>query len=56
MQIITDRDRDTEELEISFIENVLGLKNEGDEARVVRVNASGLNRLAYLEIKRKEDK
>jgi hypothetical protein len=36
----------------AYIEEVLGLKNEGDYVRLVRKNAMGLSSLAYLETQR----
>ncbi|MBK7381677.1 MAG: hypothetical protein IPJ03_22315 [Ignavibacteriales bacterium] len=40
---------ETEIAEIIFIEDVLGLKNEGDSILLIRKNASRLSCLAYLE-------
>ena len=47
-----------EELKIAeelFIEEILGLKNEGDTILLVRKNASGLSCLAYLESRPVDD-
>ena len=35
--------------EIAYIEDTLGLKNDGDSVLLVRKNASGLSCPAYLE-------
>jgi len=35
----------------AYLEEVFGLKNEGDKVQAIRVNTSGLNCWAYLEIK-----
>lgn len=43
-----------DERDEAFIEEVLGLKNEGDSVLLVRKNASGLSALAYLETQRRE--
>ena len=40
---------DRDERDLAFIEEVLGLRNEGDSVRLVRRNAHGLNCIAYLE-------
>jgi hypothetical protein len=40
----------------AFIEEVLKLKNEGDEAQIKRINVMKLSGIAYLEIKAKGDK
>lgn len=37
------------EIDVAFVEEVLGLKRDGDHVDLVRVNASGLSCLAYLE-------
>jgi hypothetical protein len=39
----------------AFIEEVLKLKNEGDEAQIKRINAMNLSCIAHLEIKPKGD-
>lgn len=41
-------------LDEAFIERVLGLRVNGDEATCRRVNALNLNCIAYLEIVKKE--
>ena len=41
-----------DERDTAFIENVLGLKKDGDSIKLVRRNAHGVNKLAYLETKR----
>ena len=38
-----------DERDEAFIEEVLGLKKEGDSVLLVRKNVSGLSALAYLE-------
>jgi len=38
--------------ELIFLEDVLGLKNDGDTITCKRVNAANLCGLAYLEIKK----
>lgn len=42
----------TNDVEIAYIEEVFGLKRDGDEMRLVRKNAMGLGCIAYLETKR----
>lgn len=42
------------ELDVVFIENVLGLKKDGDWIKLKRVNCYGLNSLAYLETEKNE--
>jgi hypothetical protein len=37
------------DVDLAFIEEVLGLKNEGDACFLVRKNAMGLSCIAYLE-------
>lgn len=41
-----------DERDTAFIEEVLGLNEEGDSIRLVRRNASGLSCIAYLETER----
>jgi len=41
-----------DERDLAFIEEVLGLKNEGDSIKLTRVNAMGLRCLAFLEAKK----
>lgn len=41
-----------DERDTAFIEEVLGLKNDGDSIKLVRKNASGLLCIAYLETKK----
>ena len=38
-----------DERDTAFIEGVLGLKKNGDSIKLVRQNAYGLGRIAYLE-------
>ena len=40
-------------LDIAYIERVLGLKKEGDSVKLVRVNAMGTSSIAYLETEEK---
>ena len=49
LQIIPDRD---DVRDIAFIEEVLGLKQDGEAVECRRVNAMGLNCIAYLGIER----
>ena len=42
--------RSEKELDVAYIEAVLGLRKDGDTAVVRRVNAYNLSCLAYLEI------
>lgn len=37
------------DIDIAFVEEVLGLKNDGDYVRLVRKNANGLSCIAYLQ-------
>ena len=49
---ITPEDRtgvDRDERDTAFIEEVLGLKKDGDSIKLVRKNAHGLSCIAYLE-------
>jgi hypothetical protein len=41
----------TNEVEIAYIEEVFGLKQDGDSIELVRKNAMGLSCIAYLETK-----
>ena len=41
-----------DERDTAFIEEVLGLRKEGDSIKLVRKNMSGLFCIAYLETKR----
>jgi len=41
-----------DERDTAFIENVLGLKKEGDSIKLVRKDARGLSCLAYLKTER----
>lgn len=41
----------TTDVEIAYIEEVFGMKKEGDEIHLVRKNAMGLGCIAYLETK-----
>lgn len=41
----------TNDVEIAYIEEVLGLKCDGDSIKLVRKNAMGLSCIAYLETK-----
>ncbi len=43
------------DINVAFIEEVLGLKNDGDSIRLVRKNASGLSCIAYLETMKEEE-
>jgi hypothetical protein len=45
-----------DERDLAFIEEVLGLKNDGDSVLLVRKNAMGLSCIAYLETKTKKEK
>ena len=47
-------DQDGRNLDIAFIEEVLGLKEDGDSIKLVRKNAHGLSCIAYLVIEKKE--
>lgn len=47
LQIILNND--TRTVETIFIEDILGLKNEGDSVLLVRKNVGGLSSLGYLE-------
>ena len=49
-------DSSQQELDTAYIEEVLGLKRDGDTAVVRRVNAYNLNCIAYLEITRSGEK
>lgn len=40
------------EIEEAYIEEVLGLKEEGSTAQVIRRNIYGMSGIAYLEIKK----
>ena len=40
------------ELDTAYIEEVLGLKNDGDSIKLTRKNAHGLGCIAYLETKK----
>jgi len=46
MLIIPDNDRDE-----AYLEEVFGLKSDGDKVEAIRVDATGLSCWAYLEIK-----
>ena len=46
MLIIPDNDRDE-----SYLEEVFGLKSDGDKVEAIRVDATGSSCWAYLEIK-----
>ena len=37
------------DIDVAFVEEVLGLRNDGDSIHLVRKNASGLSCIAYLE-------
>lgn len=41
----------TNDIEIAYIEEVFGLKKDGDKIELVRKNAMGLSCIAYLETK-----
>ena len=43
-----------DEEDIAYIEEVLGLKNEGDKADVIRYNVFGTLSLGYVTIKKQE--
>lgn len=45
-------DNSARNLDVAFIEEVLGLKNDGDFVLLKRKNAVGLSSLAYLEAKK----
>lgn len=45
-----------DEQDEAYIEEVLGLKEEGQSVKLRRENAAGLNKLAYLETKKEKDK
>lgn len=49
-------DHSRRETDVAYIEEVLGLRKDGDEAIVRRVNATNLFCLAYLEVSKKADK
>ncbi len=51
LRIIPEGDRflDLDERDTAYIEEVLGLRNEGDAVRLVRRNAYKLSCIAYLE-------
>ena len=53
IQIIPDRFSEDERDE-AYIEEVLGLRQEGDSIRLVRRNAAGLSSLAYLETEKEK--
>jgi len=42
------------EMEEAYIEEILGLKKEGDKLDLVRINVSGLSSLAYLTTAREK--
>ncbi len=42
-----------DERDIAYIEEVLGLKKEGDSIKLVRKNAMGLSSLAYLRTEKR---
>jgi len=44
-----------DETEIAYIEEVLGLKKDGDECICRRINTMNLSRIAYLEIEKKKE-
>ena len=48
-------DQSHRQADTAYIEEVLGLWRDGDEAIVRRVNSSGVGQLAYLEIVRKPE-
>ena len=48
-------DKSRHQTDVAYIEEVLGLKRDGDTATVRRVNASNLSCIAYVEIKRKPE-
>ena len=53
MQIYPDQHNESQrEIDTAYIEEVLGLKEEGDTAIITRKNAMNLYCLAYLEIKK----
>jgi len=45
-----------DERDIAFVEEVLGLKKEGDSVKLVRKNAMGLSSLAYLRTEKRSIK
>lgn len=45
-------DNSQKELDVAYIEEVLGLKQEDDTATVTRKNTMGLHSIALLEIKK----
>ena len=42
------------DIDIAFVEEVLGLKNDGDYVRLVRKNANRLSCIAYLQTRTEE--
>ena len=54
LEIVPDRGMlpGEDERDEAFIEEVLGLKKEGDYVHLVRKNAMGLSCIAYLETQR----
>jgi len=55
IQIIpAEYNRNEKELDVAFIEGILGLKKEGDSIKLIRHNASGLSCLAYLETEKQQ--
>ena len=45
---------DRDERDTAFIEEVLGLKNDGDVVSLRRINANNLPCIAYLEARKEE--
>ena len=54
LQIVPEDDCLGDERDTAFIEEVLGLRKEGDWVKLKRVNAMGLSYIAYLETERRE--
>ena len=53
LQIIPETDIATgDEMDIAYIEEILGLKKNGDSVSLIRRDVSGLSSIAYLETAR----
>lgn len=46
---VSEHDENTKNAETLFIEQILGLRHDGDSIKLIRKNAYNLSRLAYLE-------
>ena len=49
IEIVPSSNRDERELDVAFIEEVLGLKNDGDYVHLVRKNAHGVTSMGRME-------